>query len=254
MPKPKSKCINRDKYDAVLFDLDGVITDTANLHAICWKQMFDEYLQKRAREKKEKGDAFQPFDIASDYRFYVDGKPRFDGVRDFLRSRGIALPEGNLRDPAGIETVCGLGNRKDDLVNDAIATRGVKPYDGSVQFIHQLHRNGFKIAVVTSSQNCAAVLEAAKLDKFFDVRVDGNIILSERLRGKPAPDTFLLAARLLEVEPRRTVVLEDAISGVQAGSAGNFGLVIGIARKGNEDELKHHGAHLVVRDLDELTD
>jgi beta-phosphoglucomutase family hydrolase len=251
MPQPKSKCISRDQYDAVLFDLDGVITDTANLHATSWKQMFDEYLQKRAREK---GEAFHPFDIGSDYRLYVDGKPRFDGVRDFLRSRNIKLPEGTLEDPAEAETVCGLGNRKDDLVNDAIANFGVEPYSGSVRFIHQLQRKGFKIAVVTSSQNCAAVLEAAKLDGFFEVRVDGNTILDEGLRGKPAPDTFLRAARLLGVEPRRTVVLEDAISGVQAGSVGNFGLVIGIARKGNADELTHHGAHLVVRDLEELVD
>jgi beta-phosphoglucomutase family hydrolase len=251
MPQPESKCISHEQYDAVLFDLDGVITDTAKLHASCWKQMFDAYLQKRALEKSE---AFRPFDIATDYRLYVDGKPRFDGVRDFLRSRGIELPEGSPEDPADAETVCGLGNRKDDLVNDAIAQFGVEPYDGSVRFIHQLHRNGFKIAVVTSSQNCTAVLEAANLDQFFKVRVDGNIILAEHLRGKPAPDTFLLAARLLGVEPKRTVVLEDAISGVQAGSDGNFGLVIGIARKGNAEELKHHGAHLVVRDLDELVD
>lgn len=251
MPKPKGKCINRDQYDAVLFDLDGVITDTANLHATCWKQMFDEYLQRRAREK---GEAFRPFDIDSDYRLYVDGKPRFDGVRDFLKSRGIVLTEGNREDAPNIETVCGLGNRKDDLVNDAIKTFGVKPYDGSVRFIHQVHRRGFKSAVVTSSQNCAAVLEAAKLDQFFEVQVDGNTILTKQLHGKPAPDTFLLAATLLGVEPRRAVVLEDAISGVQAGSAGNFGLVIGIARKGNADELMHHGAHLVVRDLEELVD
>ena len=249
MPQPESKCISRDQYDAVLFDLDGVITDTANLHATSWKQMFDEYLNKRAQEK---GEVFHPFDIASDYRLYVDGKPRFDGVRDFLRSRNITLAEGNLEDPAEAETVCGLGNRKDDLLNDAIAKFGVEPYSGSVRFIHQVHRLGFKIAVVTSSQNCAAVLEAAKLDKFFDVRVDGNIILEEGLRGKPAPDTFLLAARLLGVEPMRTVVLEDAISGVQAGSVGNFGLVIGIDRKGNADELTHHGAHMVVRDLEDL--
>ena len=251
MPQPESKCISRDRYDAVLFDLDGVITDTANLHATSWKQMFDEYLNKRAQEK---GEVFHPFDIASDYRLYVDGKPRFDGVRDFLRSRNITLAEGNLEDSAEAETVCGLGNRKDDLLNDAIAKFGVEPYSGSVRFIHQVHRQGFKIAVVTSSQNCAAVLEAAKLDKFFEVRVDGNIILEEGLRGKPAPDTFLLAARLLGVEPMRTVVLEDAISGVQAGSVGNFGLVIGIARKGNADELTDHGAHLVVRDLEELID
>ena len=251
MPQPRSKCISRDQYDAVLFDLDGVITDTASLHATAWKQMFDEYLKTRAQEK---GEGFRPFDIASDYRLHVDGKPRFDGVRDFLRSRNIKLPEGNVEDPAEAATVCGLGNRKDDLVNGAMAKIGVEPYRGSVRFIHQLRRKGFKIAVVTSSQNCAAVLEAAGLDEFFKVRVDGNVILAEGLRGKPAPDTFLLAARLLKVEPRRTVVLEDAISGVQAGSAGNFGLVIGIARKGNTDELTHHGAHLVVRDLEELVD
>jgi beta-phosphoglucomutase family hydrolase len=251
LPQPKSKRVNRDQYDAVLFDLDGVITNTATLHAGCWKQMFDEYLRKRAEQRAE---AFRPFDLAMDYRLYVDGKPRFDGVRDFLRSRGIHLPEGNLDDPANVETVHGLGNRKNDLVNRAIAEWGVEPYAGTVQFIHQLRRDGFKIAVVTSSQNCRAVLRAAKLDGFFEVRVDGNTIEVERLAGKPAPDTFLMAARLLGVEPARTVVIEDAISGVEAGSNGNFGLVIGVARKGNAEELKHHGAHLVVNDLGELVD
>jgi beta-phosphoglucomutase family hydrolase len=251
MPQTRSKCISHEQYDAVLFDLDGVITDTAKLHATCWKQMFDEYLQKRS---KQKGEAFRPFDVATDYRLYVDGKPRFDGVRDFLRSRGIDLPEGNREDPAEFETISGLGNRKDRLVNDAIAEFGVEPFSGTVRFIHQLLRDGFKLAVVTSSQNCATVLEAAKLAEFFEVRVDGNTVVAERLRGKPAPDAFLMAARLLEVEPRRTVVLEDAISGVEAGSVGGFGLVIGIARKGNAEELKHHGAHLVVRDLEELVD
>lgn len=251
MPQPKSKRVNRDQYDAVLFDLDGVITDTANLHATCWKQMFDEYLQKRARQR---GEAFRPFDVSTDYRIYVDGKPRFDGVRDFLSSRGIQLPEGNADDPPQEETVCGLGNRKNDLVNHAIADVGVEPYEGTVEFIHQLRRNGFKTAVVTSSQNCTVVLKAAKLDGFFEVRVDGNTIESERLAGKPAPDTFLMAARLLGVEPTRTVVIEDAISGVQAGSNGSFGLVIGVARKGNAEELKQHGAHLVVDDLGELVD
>ena len=213
--------------------------------------MFDEYLRKRAEQK---GEAFRPFDLATDYQLYVDGKPRFDGVRDFLRSRGIQLPEGNPDDPADVETVHGLGNRKNDLVNRAIAEVGVEPYAGTVQFIHQLRRNGFKIAVVTSSQNCRAVLKAAKLDDVFKVRVDGNTIEAERLAGKPAPDTFLMAARLLGVEPKRTVVVEDAISGVEAGSNGNFGLVIGIARKGNAEELKRHGAHLVVDDLGELVD
>jgi beta-phosphoglucomutase family hydrolase len=251
MPRPENKRINRDQYDAVLFDLDGVVTDTASIHATCWKQMFDQYLRNRARNR---GEAFRPFELATDYRLYVDGKPRFDGVRDFLASRGIHVPEGNPEDPTDVETVCGLGNRKNDLVNLVIADVGVDPYEGTVQFIHQLRRNGFKIAVVTSSQNCTTVLKAAKLDDLFEVQVDGNTIQAQRLAGKPAPDTFLMAAKLLGCEPERTVVIEDAISGVQAGANGRFGLVIGIARKGNAEELKHHGAHLIVDDLGELVD
>ena len=244
-----SETITRDQYDAVLLDLDGVITDTASIHAACWKQMFDEYLQKRAMQR---GEAFRPFDPATDYRLYVDGKPRFDGVRDFLTSRGIQLPEGSPHDPPEAETVGGLGNRKNDLVNKIIEDAGVEPYEGSVKLLHQLRHQGFKIAVVTSSQNCAAVLRAAKLDAFFDMRVDGNTILAEHLAGKPAPDTFLMAAKLLGVQPSRAVVIEDALSGVEAGSSGNFGLVIGVARKGSADELRRHGAHLVVNDLGEL--
>src|SRR5215469_3105795 len=168
--------ITRDRYDAVLFDLDGVITDTANMHAACWKQMFDEYLQKRATET---GEQFCPFELATDYLLYVDGKPRFDGVRDFLTSRGIRLPEGSLDDPPQAETVCGLGNRKNELVNKVIEEVGVKPYDGTVKLIHELRDQGFKIAVVTSSQNCEAVLKAAKLHDFFEVRVDGNTIRAQ---------------------------------------------------------------------------
>src|SRR5262245_57471769 len=251
MPQPNSKRVHRERYDAVLFDLDGVITNTATLHATCWKQMFDEYLRKRAEQG---GEAFRPFDLAADYRLYVDGKPRFDGVRDFLRSRGIQVPEGSPDDPADLETVCGLGNRKNELINDLIERIGVEPYDGTVRFIRQLRRDGFKIAVVTSSQNCAHVLKAAKLNHFFEVRVDGNTIEAEGLSGKPAPDTCFMAARLLGVEPARTVVIEDAISGVEAGSKGNFGLVIGVARKGNAEELQRDGAHLVVDDLGELVD
>jgi beta-phosphoglucomutase family hydrolase len=252
MPKPKSRrVIARDRYDAVLLDLDGVITDTANLHAACWKQMFDEYLRKRAAQR---GEAFHPFDPASDYRLYVDGKPRFDGVRDFLASRGIQLPEGSRNDPPQAETVGGLGNRKNDLVNEVIEKKGVEPYPGSVALIHQLREEGFRIAVVTSSQNCTAVLKAAKLDAFFEVRVDGNTIHAQNLAGKPAPDTYLMAARLLGVEPARSVVIEDAISGVQAGINGNFGLVIGVARKSNAKELQSQGAHVVVKDLGELVD
>jgi beta-phosphoglucomutase family hydrolase len=243
--------ITRDQYDAVLLDLDGVITDTASVHAACWKQMFDEYLQKRATQR---GEAFRPFDLATDYRLYVDGKPRFDGVRDFLTSRGIQLPEGTPTDPPQAETVGGLGNRKNDLVNKIIEDIGVEPYEGSVKLIRQLRHHGFKIAVVTSSQNCAAVLRAAKLDAFFEVRVDGNTILAEHLAGKPAPDTFLMAAKLLGVVPSRAVVIEDALSGVEAGCNGNFGLVIGVARKDNAEELQQHGAHIVVNDLGELAD
>ena len=243
--------ITRGQYDAVLFDLDGVITDTAKLHAACWKQMFDEYLQKRASQR---GEAFRPFDLDADYRLYVDGKPRFEGVRDFLASRGIQLPEGSPNDGSEIETVGGLGNRKNDLINEIIEDVGVQPYEGSVKLIRQLLHRGFKIAVVTSSENCSAVLKAAKLDACFELLVDGHMIRAQRLVGKPAPDTFLIAAKLLGAEPTRTVVIEDAISGVRAGSNGNFGLVIGVARKGNASELQRHGAQVVVSDLGELVD
>jgi len=252
--QPEGKhAIARDRFDAVLLDLDGVITDTASVHAACWKQMFDEYLQKRATQR---GEVFRPFDLAVDYRLYVDGKPRFDGVRDFLTSRGIRLAEGSA-DEGDLEkedTVGGLGNRKNDLVNKIIEERGVEPYEGSVKLIRLLRQHGFKLAVVTSSQNCATVLRAAKLEGFFDIQVDGNTIHAEHLVGKPAPDTFLMAAKLLEVEPSRAVVIEDALSGVEAGSAGGFGLVIGVARKGNAEELRRHGAHLIVNDLGELAD
>jgi beta-phosphoglucomutase family hydrolase len=243
--------ITRNQYDAVLLDLDGVITDTAGMHAACWKQMFDAYLQQRTAER---GEPFRRFEIARDYRLYVDGKPRFNGVRDFLTSRGIQLPEGSPDDSPQADTVGGLGNRKNDLVNQVIAEVGVEPYEGTVKLIHQLRHQGFKIAVVTSSQNCEAVLKAVKLDAFFEVRVDGNMIRAQQLAGKPAPDTFLTAAQRLGVTPARAVVIEDAISGVQAGRSGNFGLVIGVARKGNAEELRHHGAHLVVHDLGELVD
>src|SRR5215472_14492275 len=248
--RPECKyAITRDRYDAVLLDLDGVITDTATVHAACWKQMFDEYLQKRAAKR---GERFRPFDTATDYRLYVDGKPRYDGVRDFLKSRGIQLPEGRPDDPPEAETLDGLGNRKNELVDKIIEEKGVEPYEGSVELIRQLRHREFKIAVVTSSQNCTAVLKAAKVDQFFDVQVDGNVIHAQHLAGKPAPDSYLMAARLLGVEPTRAVVIEDALSGVEAGSNGNFGLVIGVARKGNAEELTSHGANLVVNDLAEL--
>jgi HAD superfamily hydrolase (TIGR01509 family) len=226
-----------------------VITDTASIHAACWKQMFDEYLQKRATQR---GEAFHPFEIATDYRLYVDGKPRYDGVRDFPASRGIQLPDGRPDDPPEAETLDGLGNRKNELVNKIIEEKGVEPYEGSVELIRRLRDREFKIAVVTSSENCTAVLKAAKVDQFFDVQVDGNVIHAQHLAGKPAPDSYLMAAKLLGVEPARAVVVEDALSGVEAGRNGKFGLVIGVARKGNADELRRHGATLVVNDLREL--
>ena len=250
MQQPEVKhVISREQYDGVLLDLDGVITNTASIHAACWKQMFDEYLQKRATER---GEGFHPFDLDTDYRLYVDGKPRFDGVRDFLKSRGIHLPKGNPDDPPQAETVLGLGNRKNALIGKVIEELGVQPYEGTVKFIRQVRRQGFRIAVVTSSENCSAVLRAAKLDASFDLQVDGHVIHDQHLAGKPAPDTFLLAAKLLGVEPARAIVVEDAISGVEAGSHGHFGLVIGVARKKNALELRRHGAQLVVNDLGEL--
>ena len=211
--------------------------------------MFDEYLQSHANRSRE---AFRPFDPDADYRLYVDGKPRFDGVRAFLTSRDIALPEGTPNDPPTVETMCGLGNRKNELINKVIEERGVQPYDGSVKFIDRLRQDGFKLAVVTSSQNCTAVLRAAMLDTVFEAQVDGAVTQSSKLAGKPAPDAFLMAAKLLKVEPAPAVVVEDALSGVEAGANGSFGLVIGVARKGNAEELRRHGAHMVVNDLAEL--
>lgn len=238
--------ITRERYDAVLFDLDGVITNTARIHAACWKRMFDDYLQARAART---GEPFRPFDPVDDYRLHVDGKPRFDGVRDFLASRRIRLPDGSPHDPPEADTVGGLGNRKNRLVVKAIDEMGVDAYDGTVRWIAELRRDGFKVAVVSSSENCEAVLRVAKLDHLFEVRVDGVMVETQHLAGKPAPDTFLMAARMLGVEPARAIVVEDALAGVEAGRAGKFGLVIGVARRDNNEELRQHGAHLVVNDL-----
>jgi beta-phosphoglucomutase family hydrolase len=241
--------ISRDRYEAVLFDMDGVITDTVSIHATCWKTMFDEFLQTWATRK---GEPFRAFDIVSDYKLHVDGKPRYEGVRDFLKSRGIVLPEGTADDPPTAQTVCGLGNRKNELVNALLASTGVEAYAGTVAFLKYLRRMSIKTAVVTSSQNCQAVLRAARVDDLFDARVDGDVLVEQGLAGKPAPDSFLKAAEMLGVMPERAAVIEDAISGVRAGAQGGFGLVIGVARKGNAEELKAHGAHVVVNDLAEL--
>jgi beta-phosphoglucomutase family hydrolase/RpiB/LacA/LacB family sugar-phosphate isomerase len=241
--------ITPDRYEAVLFDMDGVITDTASIHAACWKTMFDEFLQKWATQNAQ---PFRSFDIGTDYKLYVDGKPRYQGVRDFLKSRSIVLPEGTPQDLPSVDTVFGLGNRKNELVNERLATAGAEAYPGTVAFIMYLRRMGIKTAVVTSSQNCQAVLEAAKVGDLFDARVDGDVLVKHHLAGKPAPDSFLKAAEMLRATPPRAVVVEDAIAGVKAGAQGGFGLVIGVDRKGNAAELKAQGAHIVVNDLAEL--
>jgi alpha,alpha-trehalase len=241
--------ITRDKFDAVLFDLDGVLTATAKVHAAAWKKIFDEYLRKRATENNE---PFQPFDSRSDYKLYVDGKPRYDSARDFLGSRGIHLPDGTPDSPPEDETVCGLGNRKDKIIQRVMESDGVEAYDGSVALVRHLRSQGIKTAVVTSSHHGGPVVEAAGIADLFDLRVDGNVVDRLKLAGKPAPDAFLKAAEDLGVEPKRAVVVEDALSGVQAGRNGGFGLVIGVARHDNADELKANGADMVVIDLGEM--
>jgi beta-phosphoglucomutase family hydrolase len=240
--------VGSGRYEAVLFDMDGVVTDTASIHANCWKVMFDEYLARRAQG----GEPFRPFDLDADYKIYVDGKPRYQGVRDFLTSRGISLPQGTSDSPPTEETICGLGNRKNELVNRQLASSGVEAYPGTVALLRSLKRAGIKAALVTSSQNAHLVLRAAKVDDLFDACVDGEMLSRQDLAGKPAPDSYLKAAEMLGVEPARAVVIEDAISGVEAGARGGFGLVIGVARRGTAEELRAKGAHMVVSDLSEV--
>lgn len=239
----------RDRFDVVLFDLDGVLTATAKVHAACWKKMFDAFLDLYG---KNIGRQMPPFDIESDYRLYVDGKSRLDGVRGFLESRNIELPEGNPDDGLHEQTVFGLGNHKNKLVNEAIGALGVEVYPASIAWARKIKNDGFRLAVVTSSRNCGLVLESAGIGDLFEARIDGNVIHERNLKGKPAPDAFLFAAEQFGVPPERAVVIEDAISGVQAGRAGRFGLVIGIDRKGNSEELLANGADVVVTDLGEF--
>lgn len=250
MNQPKlDEVIVRSRFDAVLFDLDGVITDTASVHAKCWKKMFDEFLSHR----KESGESgFRPFDIATDYKQHVDGKLRYDGVRSFLESRGIHLPFGDAEGPPGYGTVTGLGNMKDAMFKKSIDSGGVVIYEDSITVIKHLRGLNIKTAVVSASKNCKKVLEAAGIEQLFDVRVDGNVADQLDLPGKPAPDTFLKAAELLGVDAGRAAVVEDAVSGVQAGRAGGFGLVIGVDHKGDPEKLKEYGADIVLKDLGEL--
>jgi beta-phosphoglucomutase family hydrolase len=238
-----------DGVRTCLFDLDGVLTKTASVHAAAWKEMFDAYLRDRAARA---GEAFVPFDAEADYGEYVDGKPRSDGVRSFLASRGIELPDGDADDPPSAETISGLGNRKNEIVLRRIREDGVEAYEGSVRYLEAARDAGLRRAVVSSSTNCRDVLVAAGIEEFFEARIDGVVAEREHLKGKPAPDTFLAAARALDATPDEAAVFEDALAGVAAGRAGKFGCVVGVDRVGHAEGLREHGATVVVRDLAEL--
>jgi beta-phosphoglucomutase family hydrolase len=234
---------------ACLFDLDGVLTQTAKVHAAAWKETFDEYLRHRAQES---GEEFVPFDPVGDYDEYVDGKPRYDGVRSFLQSRGIELPQGSPDDPPGEDTFDAIGNRKNEAVLRLIREQGVEAYDGSVRYVRAAREAGLRRAVVSSSTNCRDVLASAGILDLFEEIVDGVVAERDQLKGKPAPDTFLAGARALGVERKQAAVFEDALAGVEAGRAGHFGCVIGVDRVGQAAALKEHGADVVVKDLSEL--
>jgi len=238
-----------DGTRACLFDLDGVLTDTASVHAAAWKQMFDEFL--RARAERE-GTPFRPLDVASDYAAYVDGKPRLDGTDSFLRSRDIELPAGGPDDAPDAETVYALATRKNALVQEKIVTVGVEVYPGSVRYLHAVKAAGLATAVVSSSANAKQVLDVAGLSDLIDHRVDGVTAKERGLPGKPAPDTFLAAAADLGVGNDEAVVFEDALAGVASGKAGGFGFVVGVDRLGQADALRAHGADIVVTDLADL--
>jgi beta-phosphoglucomutase family hydrolase len=238
-----------DGVTACLFDLDGVLTQTAKVHAAAWKQTFDEFLRHRAERS---GEEFVPFDKVKDYDEYVDGLPRYDGVKSFLHSRGIELPQGTPDDPPGEDTIDAIGNRKNELVLKLIHDDGVEAYDGSVRYVKAARDAGLRRAVVSSSTNCRDVLKVAGIVDLFEEIVDGHVADREHLKGKPAPDTFLAGAKALGVEPRQAVVFEDALAGVAAGRAGKFGFVVGVDRVGQADALKEHGADVVVQDLAEL--
>ena len=232
-----------NSYDAALFDLDGVLTPTATVHMQAWSEMFNDFLAGQ--------DGQDPY-TERDYYAYVDGKPRYDGVRSFLESRGIELPEGDPSDSPEQESVCGLGNRKNEAFNAVLERDGVEAYPGSVRLLDALEAKGVRLAVVSSSQNAPAVLAAAGIADRFPVVVDGRVAKADGLPGKPAPDTFLAAAERLGVTRERSVVLEDAESGVEAGRAGGFGLVVGVDRGAGADTLREPGADLVVGDLAEI--
>jgi beta-phosphoglucomutase family hydrolase len=238
-----------DNVRVCLFDMDGVLTRTAEVHAAAWKAMFDAYLRERSAKTRE---PFAPFDPVGDYAAYVDGRPRDDGVQTFLRSRNINLPRGFRCDRPGTETLHGLGNRKNQLLVSLIRSYGVKPYEGSVRYVRAARDAGLRCAVVSSSTNAHEVLGAAGIEGLFETVIDGTVARREHLHGKPAPDTFLAGARALSAEPPQAAVFEDALAGVAAGRAGGFGLVVGVARNGGRAALLAQGADVVVSDLGEL--
>jgi beta-phosphoglucomutase family hydrolase len=238
-----------ETISACLFDLDGVLTQTAELHAAAWQRTFDAFLRDQPALDSA---AAAPFDAVLDYEAYVDGRPRADGVRTFLASRGIEVPEGSPGDPSSAATVSGIGRRKNQLVRELMLERGVTAYSGSVDFLEAARAAGLARAVVTSSENAHAVLKAAGLEGAFDVEVDGALARELGLAGKPAPDVYLEAARRLAVAPGQAAVFEDALAGVAAGHAGGFGLVVGVDRGGHAAELRASGADTVVADLAEL--
>jgi beta-phosphoglucomutase family hydrolase len=244
-----NRCGLPRQISACLFDLDGVLTDTARIHRHAWKVMFDEFLRRRALET---GEEFVPFDEFRDYEAYIDGKLRYDGVRSFLSSRRIELPDGSFADPPSATTVCGLGNRKERAVIATLRTEGVTAFDGSARYLVAARNAGLHRAVVSASTNCRAILRRADLDRLLEVRVDGRIARELGLHGKPAPDTYLEAARRLGVEPSDAAVFEDAVAGVESAVAGGFGFVVGVDRSGAGRDLERHGASVVVGDLAEL--
>ncbi len=236
-------------FGAVIFDMDGVITKTALTHASAWKKMFDEYLKTRETKYSE---PFVEFTHAGDYLPYVDGKPRYKGVQSFLESRGIHLPYGDPSDIPGTETVCGLGNQKNVAFNNVLKNEGVEVYPSTIDLLKQLKAAGVKLGVASSSKNCKPVLERVGLLDIFDTRVDGVVSAVLNLHGKPEPDIFTTACDIVGVKYKDAIVVEDAVSGVQAGKKGKFGLTLGIARENNRKELEENGADFVVEDLDEI--
>lgn len=242
-------CLDARHIRALIFDLDGVITQTATVHASAWKKMFDAYLLQRG---KQDGKTYQPLNISTDYPKYIDGIPRYDGVRNFLRSRNITLPEGTPEDAPGTETVAGLGNRKNTYFQKVLQEEGIEAFPDAVEFIRKQHQSGRRTAIISASKNCRAVLKAANLEHLFEVRIDGEVSVRLHLKGKPAPDIFLEAARQLDVKPDEAAIFEDARAGVAAGKAGRFALVVGVNRTEEKETeaLLQNGADLVVTKLD----